>query len=255
MTSRALFLLLISFPVYATFPTETSSGGNDFEFNSQTHAVNIGSPSSGDLSVVTGQCNDISATNTLAITPPSGYTLVTSSGETNYSSIYTSGMWTKVAAGSEGATQTFTTNVNAYCSWTYRRYAASTFDSMAGTNGVECASTAYTSTGTPNPPSLSPTGGAKDYYWITYASGRGDFGSYTAPSGYSAMVETQDGVTSGNASASKTAAAASDNPGTWDIGGSANAFTATCAVHPAAPPAASIAGMSRFQGRPGRPNR
>ena len=103
-----------------------------------------------------------------------------------------------------------------------------------------------TATGTsvnPDPPTTTPTGGAKDYLWIAVCGSAGeqaDDGTYATafPSGYNSnQLEKTCGVAGTNlggliAAATKQANAASDNPGTFTVSENAAWRAQTIAVHP-----------------------
>jgi hypothetical protein len=90
-------------------------------------------------------------------------------------------------------------------------------------------------------PSLTPTGGAKDYLWFTVA-GRtiDDAGVQTEPANYGNVLEKSGGTGSGGIlthTARRALNASSEDPGAWS-GGDATAewAAATVAIHPAAAP-------------------
>jgi hypothetical protein len=93
----------------------------------------------------------------------------------------------------------------------------------------------------PNPPNLTPSGGAKDYLWLAGFGSDRDFGGdppATAPSGYSGWNDY--GATSGSATSStnlgfgyKQANAASEDPGVVTLT-SSWWLAFTIAIHPGA---------------------
>jgi hypothetical protein len=97
---------------------------------------------------------------------------------------------------------------------------------------------------TPDPPTTTPTGGAKDYLWITFCGSAGeqaDDGTFCTafPTGYTDnQLEKTCGVAGTNlggliAAATKQANAASDNPATFTISESLGWRAQTIAIHPA----------------------
>jgi hypothetical protein len=105
----------------------------------------------------------------------------------------------------------------------------------------EC-STPTTGTGsTPDAGSLSPTGGSKDYLWITFAGIEGEPTEPTVPSGYSqlSILFATSGTAGGAASncaiaaVARQLAAASHDSGAWTFGISDQWMAFTVAVHPA----------------------
>ncbi len=95
----------------------------------------------------------------------------------------------------------------------------------------------------PDPDSLSPTGGAKNYLWIAVESnddGRSTTSAY--PGNYPIQQRSQPSANSIHganvAVASRELNAASENPGTFTISTSENYVACTVAVHPASAPTA-----------------
>jgi len=103
-----------------------------------------------------------------------------------------------------------------------------------------------------DPVSLTPTGGAKDYLWLLVATYDGVEVVGTAPSGYSNAVTgaSSTGAASGNASVAccqRAANAASEEPGTWTIGGAGATVgwsAWTFAIHPSAAAAYTLTAAS-----------
>lgn len=120
---------------------------------------------------------------------------------------------------------------------------------------VSAVSVFTTVANTANSPAISPTGGSKDYLFITCAGHGGATWGFVAPSGY--VNTTGGGSTGGSAatncqtgSASKQATTATEDPPVWTqhsaatVGG--NAFT--IAIHPAGPSTqfGSVVGITTF---------
>lgn len=112
---------------------------------------------------------------------------------------------------------------------------------ITGGHTPEVSSSATGSDDFPDPPSFSPSGGAKDYLWIWAGGWQGEQTNppLLFPTGYSNVVggsgETAGAVT-GNcrtAGASRTANGASENPGSWQISAANDWLAWTIAVPPA----------------------
>lgn len=144
----------------------------------------------------------------------------------------------RVADGTEGATITVTSSGdNASAHQSYR-----IIDHDSGTLPVVSAGAQGTST-TPDPDSLTPAGGAKDYLWIAIEGHRDGDGEATGfPASYglsqSAIASGTTGGDVGAAIAGRQLNAASENPGTFTIAVSFEWIAVTLAVYPVAAPAA-----------------
>lgn len=98
----------------------------------------------------------------------------------------------------------------------------------------------------PNPPNLAPTGGSKDYLWIAGFAQEGeeaddDTWCNSAPTNFTNLLQKTTG-TAGQvltnaslATAERTAAAASQDPGTFNTDQALDYKAFTIAVHPAGP--------------------
>ncbi len=170
-------------------------------------------------------------------TGPSGWTQLASSGA-DASDDTTSIFWKK-ADGSEGSTITVD-----YAS--SQKFAAITLritgHADPATQPPEISATANTGTATtPNPPDLTPTGGAKDYLWLWMGGWEGE--QTSPPTGDPANYTGRLGADSGTAGAVTTNCrvavstrqlnAASENPPAWTISASDDFTTWAVVVHPA----------------------
>ena len=81
-----------------------------------------------------------------------------------------------------------------------------------------------------NPPSLSPTGGSKDYLWIT-GHGTSTTNNASPPANYSNELSARTG-SQAMESARRELTAANENPGAWGTPGQ-NPISCIIAVHPA----------------------
>jgi len=89
----------------------------------------------------------------------------------------------------------------------------------------------------PNPPSLTPTGGAKDYLWLAVAGIGGDDNILTPPTSYTNLIATNISVNGPSAgSARRQLNAASENPGTFTDDNGLTWIGVTVAIHPVAAP-------------------
>jgi hypothetical protein len=112
------------------------------------------------------------------------------------------------------------------------------------TQAPEVGTTATGSSTTPDPPTTTPTGGAKDYLWITFCGSAGeqaDDGTYCTgfPTNYNDnQLEKTCGVAGTNlggmiAAATRQANGSSENPGTFTVSENNTWRAQTIAVHPA----------------------
>ena len=97
------------------------------------------------------------------------------------------------------------------------QYAAMAY-SVPGTALLDCESFSASGTsGTPDAPTLAPTGGTQDYLWIVFYAFDGNAGIATPPSGYGSelAISNAGGQTASAITAFKTSmAVSSENPGT-----------------------------------------
>jgi hypothetical protein len=142
------------------------------------------------------------------------------------------------ADGSEGASITVTTNLSVLAAHNSYRITGA---ANPASQPPEVATVPYTSAGnTINPPSLTPTGGAKDYLWLAVAGWRRTGVNYSSgPTNYTDRIEGNSGGTASGTkldSFRRSLNASSEDPGAITL----NAATpevrvgATIAVHPAA---------------------
>lgn len=137
----------------------------------------------------------------------------------------------KKATGSETTISVTTGDENA--AWTCYRIANA---EDPATQAPEASTGATGTSNTPNPDSITPTGGEKDYLFL--AAHVNDDGRTTSvfPSGYSngLSIESSEGANDcGVASAERLLTASSENPGTFTISSSDDWVAATIAIHPA----------------------
>ncbi len=141
------------------------------------------------------------------------------------------------ADGTEGSTVTATTNLNVLAAHnTYRISGAAD----PATQPPQVATTPFLDSGgtTVDPPSLTPTGGAKNYLWLAVAGWRRTGRTLTgSPTNYTDTIDiNSSGGSSGLhlASARRQLNAASEDPGVFTLSSnSERRVGATIAVHPA----------------------
>ena len=203
------------------FPTVAAeNGGTD---TGTSHTVNLPSNISyGDLLIVFFACG-----YQVTVTFPEGWAQLFLD-ETSYVQF---GCWYRVADGSEGASIEVTTS-----DW---RGSSHTTYRVTGYSGTPEAGTAVIDLGTaPDPPSLTPSWGAKDTLWLAavgYFAGTATVTAY--PTNYSNgrndRLDNGDyGV--GIGSARRELNAASEDPGTFTLSAWSRLISNTVAVQPAA---------------------
>lgn len=213
-------------------PAVIAQGTSNVTTAGTSHTVSIGSPASGTRVVVvfgyavTGQ----------TVTWPAGWTAVINA-KTELVTDDTVGVDVgyRDCNGSEGATISVTTSVNTKSDHNYYQITGQ------DTGTAPEATTGLTGTDVnPDPPSLSPTGGSKDYLFVAAASSAGE-NTYSAfPTSY---VNTQQsntgtgGATNTNcftATGTRAVTAASENPATFTRGLASGVgwVAQTIAVHP-----------------------
>lgn len=148
----------------------------------------------------------------------------------------------KWATGSEGATVDIT--IASAFKGAHISYRISGAENPS-TQAPEISSAATASSTTPDPSTVTPTGGSKDYLFIAFFGCRGateelddDTWCNSAPSGYGGLLQKTTGTSgTGNcylASAHLAKTASSEDPGTFDMDQSNTWEAFTIAVHPAA---------------------
>lgn len=235
----------MAFPVVET--TATSGEGA----NTTSHTVTLPSGIvSGDLIVLCFACDDLGGA--IAVSWPAGYNEIF---DTSSQGTHLSVAW-RLADGGEGANITVTTNNSETSSHACYR--------ISGQRGVsppvEVSAGATGSSVSPNPDSLTPTGGAKDYLWIAAHGHDGNLRTTTGiGANYSSKVSTEVGTLGGCGvgCAQRDLNAASEDPGVFTISVSDGWVAATVVVHPKAdvvqapgsdPSMRGRQGLQRFQG-------
>jgi hypothetical protein len=214
----------VAFPTVAARATDVNSAAT-------SQALNLPSGiSAGDLLIITIQ---VPQGVPQTITWPSGWTQLYN--QANGGNNVQGAAAYRVADGSEGSTMTITLSGSSTVASVAFRITGhdSAIAPQAGTVATGTSST-------PNPPSLTPTGGAKDYLWIVCCAS--DTADVTAaPTNYSNF--TQPGALPDIGTAERLLNAASEDPGTFTIAASDEWVANTIAVHPAASATASLVMM------------
>lgn len=204
----------MAFPVVATTNTSNQTAGT-------SHTVNLpASISAGDLLIVFFVNEDDTT-----VTTPTGWTLLKAMLETGAATNKMS-IFYKVATGAEGATLSITTSSS--------RVSSHISYKITGYTGAPQVSTGATSTsGNPNPDSLTPSGGAKDYLWIAACSTRFTSGAISSyPTNYSGsnLNSRITGALGGSnvAVGTRNLNASSEDPGTFDF--PTNQYWTACTI-------------------------
>jgi len=212
-------------------PAVAATNTSITDSNATSHTVSLpASISSGDLLIVAFGANGFGP----GVSWPAGWTEFL---EFDHASTGTLALAYRQADGGEGATITVTTVENersAHLSWRITGHEDPATQAPEASTGAEGTSTA------PNPDSISPTGGSKDYLFLAIHEADQDTDPRTnttaSPSGYGNLIEIDMESTQGViiAGGDKAATAASEDPGTFTISNSAAWVAATVAIHPAA---------------------
>jgi hypothetical protein len=220
------------------FPSVRSSATTNGTVANSTATINLpGTIRAGDTLLIQFRCAVAGA-----VTPPSGWDatnfaeLVDASPDAADDQIWIA--WYK-ANGTEGSTVTLGANGNGkFCAiaWAIRDAA----DPLIRPPEL---STVATGSGTePNATTVTPTGGSKDYLWLTVYSMEGEQTGVTSyPSGYTLSQQFANSGTASTvgtnctmAGAARQNTAASEDAGVWDVTGTLDDWSAyTLAFHPA----------------------
>jgi hypothetical protein len=147
----------------------------------------------------------------------------------------------KVAQGNEGGTTiTLSSGNGKFSSFSY-----AIKDAAGDITPPQLSTVATGTTGQPNATTCTPTGGAKDYLWITFTGNEGEqTGVTTYPTNYTlGQTGLANSGTGGLPATNTTCCAAarqnnasSEDAGAWTIAGTLSNWSAwTLAIHPAAP--------------------
>lgn len=202
-----------------------SNSYSDASGSVTNHPVNLpASIAAGNLLLIFFASN-----STQTITDPSGWTVTLTKTNTDHFRIYS-----KIATGSEGATQTISlsgaTRANA------TSYQISGNRPTVTSSDIEVSTASDASTATPNPPNLAPAWGAARNVWFaaTFATS-GGYTFTSCPADYtSSCLNVNSSTSAGNGVATgyRILDAASDDPGTYSTATAVTRSTYTVAVRP-----------------------
>jgi hypothetical protein len=220
------------YPAVATTNTSTTTTAGT------SHTLNLPSGiSSGDTLIAMLSGFYGSGSTPVDISWPSGWTeFFEQDATTSTLHLAVAGAWRK-ADGTEGSSITVTTNLSVLAAHHSYRITGAADPTVLP---PEAATIGYTDTSaTIDPPSLSPTGGAKDYLWLAVAGYRRSGRTMTGtPTNYTNLLDVNSGGTTAGTrlgSMRRQLNAASDDPGAFTLSGtSERRVGVTIAVHPAA---------------------
>jgi hypothetical protein len=202
------------------FPTVAAVNGGFETANDTNHIVNLPSGiAAGDLLLVF-----FSADGNPTITLPGGWNQLF---QTVCGSAVKHGAWYRVADGTEGASITVTTTASEMCAYTSYRII-----DYAGTPELPTAATGTTQY--PNPPSLTPSWGAKDTLWFACYGNDNNKTASGYPTNYGngrndvCTASTGSGV----ATARRELNAASEDPGQFTMSAADDWVSSVIAVKP-----------------------
>lgn len=223
----------MTFPTYkSTTETITRATGTAFTANMPASGIN-----SGDYIIL---IIDRQITQSQSYTQASGPTMSSAGISGSWGASTNCGftqVWVRVADGTEnGATQNWNSSFNSvgFC---VAKCTVIVVSGQATSSPISGSSvTSITSTTNPNPPSLTPPGGALDYLWITYAASSTNSSISSYPTNYS-TGHSSNAISGGScASAIRTLNASSEDPGTFTFSVSGNTGALTLAIAPLATP-------------------
>ena len=202
------------------FPTVTISQETAVTGMSTGHTIGLGATwnaNDGILMIVTG--SQVGADETYTITTPSGFTLVGATNQWNVGgeNRQHTGVYIKVATGSEDGTNvTVTTSAAVSMAAQVFRITAGTW--AEDTAGIALSTFTEVEAANPNPPSFTHGFGAVDVHFVVVATSEdSDFEATGAPASYSSLNSiiadgTEDAVIS---TAHRDNAIATEDPGAW----------------------------------------
>lgn len=224
--SAVLFFGFGAHEAQAAFPSVAATATSTDATAVTSHTVTLPSGIvSGNLLIVLFDSNSAST-----VTDPTGWTQFI----TQASGPYQRRGWYRQADGSEGSTLTVITSVASQSAHnSYRITGAENPATQAPQSALVGIGGAAT---TIDPPSLTPTGGAKDYLWIAIAfhNSANSGAVNAAPTNYSTLLSATVATLVGLGSAQRQLNASVEDPGTIGISASVGRRAgATIAVHPA----------------------
>lgn len=223
-TRLALVLWLLAAPSWAASPVVAAT--NTSTSTGTTHTANLPSGIvSGNLLIVKIGCDGDPAITW------------TSTGFTEFfEKAFTGGavimaLAYRQADGGEGSTIDITTDVAEKCA--HLSYRITGAEDPA-TQVPEVSTGATGTSTTPDPDSLTPTGGSADFLWLAMHVHEGDATTDAFPASYSNGISIEEGSAGGAGlgSAERQLTASSEDPATFTISGSEKWVAPTVAIHP-----------------------
>lgn len=217
------------------FPTTAPATTTSFTTSVTSMAVNMPSSiASGDLLIAA-----VGVRNAGTWTLPSGWNVLEE--KAGGGGVGETGVWYKIADGSEGATQTWTAGVATTGAWHSFK-----ITDWHGTTPPEYASTNGDSASV-NPPSLSPSWGSDDTLWITLAGSSANAMTFSvAPTSFTGLTSTtasSGGGASNMGSAYRQNATATEDPSTFTTSTNRWWSSFTIGIRPSAGVSTSIKDM------------
>lgn len=218
------------------FPVVVTEATSSTDSNSTSQVVNYpASLVNGNLLVCI-----IAIDGAITVTWPAGWTEFL---DQNRSGVSISCGW-RIVDGSEGASFTITSSGS-------EQSVARVWQVSGHDPGQAPEALSANSASTPNPPSLTPTGGAKDYLWIAAAAlQNGNDNTATGfPTNYTNTGQSAGGAATGQAPLAwcrRELNAASEDPAAFTTTISANCMAVTVAIHPASAPAVNLPAIRRY---------
>ena len=209
----------------AQAPVLSSVTSTSFATNATAHNATMPTTTAGDLLIALFSSNANST-----VTTPAGWTL--SANAVNGTSV-TANVYTRVATGTDGSTVNFVTSAAETGAAQIYLIANGSWQGTIA-NGFDISANVNATTASPNPPALNPaTWGTESTFWIAYAAGRTYTGLDNPPANYGNAVHVNGGTGTTGAStgsASRIAAVANEDPGTFSMSSSQVGIAYTMAV-------------------------
>lgn len=206
---------------YAAYPVVAATSTSVTDTASTSHVVSLPTGIASGHLVICGITVD---TNPAPLTWP-GWTVLSSTlNGTNirFETAY------RNADGTEGSTITVTSDLTVRSSHQCRRITGHD-PAIAPQAGTAAALT----DNSPNPPAVTPTGGAKDYLWIAFQGNDGTISVTGYPANYTDSQLLADGIATATGSATRNLNAASEDPGVFTLPAAEQWVAQTVVVHPA----------------------
>lgn len=197
-----------------------------------SHSVNL--PSGivdGDLLIVSVSWNEGGTTSTF----PAGWTRLITRQQININQ----DIHYRQADGTEGATITVTLTTAEFLIGLAYRFSGA---ELVATQAPQAASAGLNSDLRPDPPNLTPTGGAKDYLWLATMTKNSSSGLSDTPDNYGSLIQEGTGFIGRTASMERALNAASENPTSYNSANNAAWVAFTIAVHPSSIVSAAVTG-------------